>query len=62
MACYNLDQFRRFVFESTFLQRFEVPEETIKRMKTDDGELLKLSLSWLKFPLFGEKSLPLRQA
>lgn len=61
MACYNLDQFRRFVFESTFLGRFDVPEETVKRMKTDDEELLRLALQWLKFSLFGEKGLPLRQ-
>ncbi|MBI4766487.1 MAG: YkgJ family cysteine cluster protein [Deltaproteobacteria bacterium] len=60
MACYDLDQFRRFVFESTFLRRFDIPEEIIKRMKTDDEELLKLSLLWLKFSLFGEKGLPLR--
>ncbi len=62
MACYNLDQFRRFVLESTFLQRFDIPEETISRMRTDDEELLKLSLPWLKFSLFGEQGIPLRQA
>jgi len=61
MACYNLDQFRRFVFESTFLGRFILPEETVRRIKTDDGELLKLALQWLKFSLFGEKVFPLRQ-
>jgi uncharacterized protein len=61
MACYNLDQFRRFVFESTFLRRFDIAEETNNRMKTDDEELLKLALQWLKFSLFGEKGIPLRQ-
>jgi uncharacterized protein len=61
MACYNLDQFRRFVFESTFLSRFDLPEETIIGMKTGDEELLKLALQWLKFSLFGEQGLPLRR-
>jgi uncharacterized protein len=61
MACYNLDQFRRFVFESTFLRRFNIPEERINSMKTDDEELLKLALQWLKFSLFGEKGIPLKQ-
>ncbi|OGP51958.1 MAG: hypothetical protein A2Y79_11815 [Deltaproteobacteria bacterium RBG_13_43_22] len=61
MASYNLDRFRQFVFESTFLQRFDVPEESIYKIKTDDEELLKLALQWLKFPLFGEKGIPLRQ-
>jgi uncharacterized protein len=60
MASYNLDRFRRFVLESTFLKRFDIPEETINRVKTDDEELLKLALQWLTFSLFGEKSLPLR--
>jgi uncharacterized protein len=61
MACYNLDKFRRFVFGSTFLHRFNIPEETINRIKTDDEELLKMSFQWLKFSLFGESGIPLRQ-
>jgi uncharacterized protein len=61
MACYNLDQFRRFIFESTFLQRFDILKETIERMKVEDEELLKLAFLWLKFSLFGEKGIPLRQ-
>ncbi len=61
MACYNLDQFRQFVFKSTFFRRFDIPEESIHRMKTDDEELLKLALQWLKFSLFGEQAIPLRQ-
>jgi uncharacterized protein len=61
MACYNLDQFRRFVFQSTFLRRFEVPEERAQKAEKDDEELLTLALQWLKFSLFGEKGLPLRQ-
>ena len=60
MASYNLDQFRQFVFKSTFLQRFSIPEETVKKMEEDDEELLKLAMQWLKFFLFGEKTIPLR--
>lgn len=56
MALYNLDKFREFVFQSTFLERFEVEEpEQIERIKEDDIELLKFSIDWLKFGLFGEK-------
>ncbi len=60
MASYNLDQFRQFVFKSTFLQRFLIPEETVRKMESDDEELLKLGLEWLKFVLFGEKVIPLK--
>jgi uncharacterized protein len=60
MASYNLDQFRQFVFKSTFLKRFAISEETVKKMETDDEELLKLALQWLKFVLFGEKGIPLK--
>lgn len=61
MASYNLDQFRQFVFKSTFLKRFDLPEETVRKLESDDEELLKLGLDWLKFVLFGEKVIPLRE-
>ncbi len=60
MASYNLDQFRRFVFQSSFLKRFALPEETVRKMETDDEELLQLAFRWLKFVLFGEKAIPLK--
>ena len=61
MASYNLDQFRDFVLGSKFLTLFELPEEMIKKIKTDDAELFKLACQWLKFALFGEKTMTLRK-
>lgn len=56
MALYNLDKFREFVFQSTFLERFEVEEpERIEKIRDDDIELLKFAIDWIKFGLFGEK-------
>ncbi|MBW1800581.1 MAG: YkgJ family cysteine cluster protein [Deltaproteobacteria bacterium] len=56
MALYNLDRFRDFVFNSTFLDRFEIEEpERIEKIKQNDTELLKFAFDWLKFGLFGEK-------
>ncbi len=49
MACYDLDKFRRFVFESRFLDIFEVDPEVVERMKTDDLELLQFGFKWLHF-------------
>ncbi len=34
MACFDLDRFRRFVFESRFLQTFEVDEARAEAMRT----------------------------
>ena len=62
MASYNLDQFRDFVLGSRFLTLFELPEETVERIKTEDEELLGLACQWLKFALFGEKTLIMRKS
>ena len=62
MASYNLDQFRDFVLGSRFLTLFELPEETVERIKTEDEELLGLDCQWLKFALFGEKTLIMRKS
>lgn len=62
MASYNLDRFRSFVFESRFLERFEVEPETVEAMRTDDAALLRFAFRWLRFALFGEPILRLRGA
>ena len=52
MVSYNIDKFREFVFESTFLHRFDYDEATIEKIKTDEVELLKFGVKWLKRILF----------
>lgn len=59
MACYNLDDFRRFVFETTFLDKFDITQDIQKCIKTDETELMAFACKWLKFSLFGEKTIPL---
>ncbi|MDZ7699555.1 MAG: YkgJ family cysteine cluster protein [Deltaproteobacteria bacterium] len=54
MASYNLDTFRRFVFESPFLKRFDVSSERCEKLASDDVELMTFGFEWLKFSLFGE--------
>ncbi len=56
-VCYNIDKFREFVFESTFLKRFKTDNETVQKIKDDDKELLKFGINWLKYCLFGEKTM-----
>jgi Fe-S-cluster containining protein len=60
MACYDLDTFRRFVLESTFLKRFEIEPETIEKIKEDDEELLRFAFRWVRFACFGEETVQVR--
>ena len=59
-ACYDLDKFKEFVFGSTLLQRFEVDEEFVEQMRTDDEELLRFAFLWLRFSLFGEPTMKVK--
>lgn len=61
MGCYDLDRFRRFVFESRFLELFEVDESRVEALRNDDEELLEFALLWLRFSLFGERTMKIRR-
>lgn len=60
MAVYNLDQFRAFVFRSSFLKRYKVKKDILKKIDADDTALLKFGLDWVKYFLWGMKSPYLR--
>ncbi|WDP91625.1 MAG: YkgJ family cysteine cluster protein [Desulfobacter sp.] len=47
MASYNMDSFRRFVFDSSFLKRFKLPKKRIKTVKKDDTALMLLGFDWI---------------
>lgn len=61
MALYNLDKFREFVFNSTFLDRFNIDQERIQTVKDSDLELLKLAFDWVNFGILGKKVFQVRQ-
>ncbi len=52
VACYNLDLFREFVFETPFLKQFGIDENTALKVKTSDTALLDLGFSYLKTALY----------
>jgi hypothetical protein len=54
MASYNLDTFRRFVFDSSFLARFHVPAERLAAVRANDSDLLLLGFDWILRFLFGQ--------
>jgi hypothetical protein len=60
LVSYNLDKFREFVFESSFLNRYEVDEAVLNKIKDDEIALLKFGLSWLKWLLFKEGDFKLK--
>lgn len=55
MATYNLDRFRDFIFQSSFLERFALEPAQVEKIKRSDIELLKFGFDWIKFGLFGQK-------
>ena len=54
LVSYNIDKFREFVFESSFLSRYSVDDATVEKIKADEIALLKFGLKWLKWLLFKE--------
>jgi len=60
MVCYNIDKFRSFIFDSSFFDKFEVSDDQQKEMKTDDIALLRFGYQWLRFALFGEKTMTVK--
>ena len=60
MAVYDLDRFKDFVLQTSFLEKFDIPEQTIFNVMRYDVELMKLGFDWVKFGLFGEQTLKLK--
>jgi len=57
MASYNLDKFKEFIYQSPFFNIFDVDSDLRERMESDDEALLGFAFDWLKFSLFGEKTI-----
>lgn len=55
LALYNLDEFRKEIFEKDLLKEFVLPKNLFDKMKTDDEVLLDLGIEWVKYVLFGIK-------
>jgi len=54
MACYDLDHFRRFVLESTFLDRFDIEPQQVEKIKTNDVALYCFAIQWLEYGLLAQ--------
>lgn len=61
MASTDLESFRRFIFESSFLDTYEIDEETVEKIKNDDVELMHFSFVYLAATLFGAQVLKIKE-
>jgi hypothetical protein len=59
-ACYDLDWFKKFLFSTKFFDKYSVDQDLIDRMEKDDHALLSFAYRWVKFAIFSEDTLRLR--
>ncbi|QWR76039.1 YkgJ family cysteine cluster protein [Candidatus Magnetomonas plexicatena] len=62
LGSFDVDAFREFLLNSTFLKRFDVEEDELELITTDELQLLKFANKWLKFALFNEPTMYLKEA
>lgn len=60
MASYDLDRFRRFVFESRFLEVFDLASDEIEKMNTDEVALMKFGFRYIKYLMMMEETLKVK--
>ncbi len=60
MACYDLDEFKKYLFETRFFDVHGVERGVIERLGEGEGELLSFAHKWVRFNLFGEDTLKLK--
>lgn len=53
LALYDLDGFRKFIFDTSFLKKFAVEPETVSKIRENDEELLRFAVRWLEFSILG---------
>jgi Fe-S-cluster containining protein len=60
-ASYDMDRFRRYVFESKFLDVFDIDKEEADRIKTDEIALMKFGFKYIKFLLMLEDTMKVKK-
>lgn len=61
IATYDLDKFKEFVFNTTLLERFEIDEDFVEEMRYSEEALLRFGFLWLRFSLFGEQTMKVKE-
>jgi uncharacterized protein len=60
-ASYDIDRFRRFVFESSFLSLYNIEKEMVEKIRSDEIALLQFGFKWLKWLLFKDGELKMNE-
>jgi Fe-S-cluster containining protein len=60
MAAYNMEQFREFVFGSSFFKRYRVKSTIKKKLRRSNEALLLFGFDWIKLFLWGIHSKQIR--
>jgi hypothetical protein len=61
MASTDIDKFRDFVFKSSFLETYDVDEETLAKIKDDDIEMMLFAFRYLASALFGTEDIKVKE-
>ncbi len=60
MASYDVDKFRQFVFDSGFLDLFDLETDEIEKIRGDEVALMKFGFKYLKYMLMLEETLKIK--
>lgn len=60
LACYDLDRFRTFVASEQFSEVYELPDEELKTILTDDKEMMLFGFRFLRQVMFGEETIAMK--
>ncbi len=61
MVSTNLEKFKTFVFESSFLDTYEIDPKELEEIKNDDVKLMFFGFKYLAGALFGAKTLQVKK-
>lgn len=61
MVSTDVDGFREFVFETKFLDTYEVDPTAVASIRVDDEALLALGFDWMKNVMFNEPTISLKE-
>ena len=60
MATYNIDDFKKFVFESSFFKRYKVKKDVRRKIEASESALLRFGFEWVRLFVWGLKSKKIR--
>ena len=61
LVSYNIDKFREFVFETSFLERYDIKEKAMEKIKEDELALLEFGIKWLKWLFFKDGDFKIKE-